>query len=230
MRAKDSQFAPADPCENPDKNERGQVSMTRADPGRSVRIPFKVVDGALRYFYGGKLPELREGTIGEVVVPRSALTDDAERNRLDQERTERFLAAGTLILMRMRAAVRDAKRKGCRLDPLTDPFEGGMFVEVLLTKDLSLRLRGSKPAALEPVECAIPALGDSVTATSLNHAYRLISEVFEPTRVSHAGNVFHEAFAQGEKAWVPLGRLRSAVEARFEDQLRPTPTIGRLQF
>lgn len=200
--------------------------MVRTDPERSVRIPFKVVDGALKYFYGGKLPQLRDGTIGDLVVPHSSLLDSKERDRLEQERIELLLPAGTLILMRMRNAVQSANRSGCRLNPPTFPPGEGMFVELLLTEDLSLRLRGSKPGALEPAECSIPALGEKATAASLNHGYRLISEVFEPTRRSHAGNVFHEAFVPGEKAWIPLGNLRSSVEAKFEHLLRPTPTVG----
>ena len=51
-----------------------------------------------------------------------------------------------------------------------------------------LGLRGTKPALLRQVECHIPHL--DLAVNSLNQAYTRISEVFEPHRRSHTGNVF----------------------------------------
>ena len=196
--------------------------MPRTDLEHTVRIPFKIVDGTLKYFYGGELPELKEGSIGDLVVPPWAFADDADRARLEQESVEPLVPAKTMLLVRMRSAIPQSSRPGCQVDPPTSPLSVGVFVEVIVAKDLFLRLRGSKPATLEPVDCIIPALGGAA-AKSLNHAYRLICEVFEPTRRSHAGNVFHEAFVWGGKAWIELDVLRSSVEAKYEDRLWPSP-------
>jgi hypothetical protein len=173
----------------------------------------------MEYFYGGALPKLKNGCVGEVVVPTFELANAADFARLDWSKVVPFLPEDSVILVRMRAAARDPKRKGCRLDPPMTPMWYGMFVEVILDKPLSLRLLGTRRATLQDVRCRIPALG--CHAKSLNHAYRLISEVFEPTRRSHSGNVFEECFVERGNQWVPLDAVRSDAEARHEHLLHP---------
>ena len=40
---------------------------------KTVAIPVVQVSGAFQYLYGGPLPELRDGTIFDIVVPESAV-------------------------------------------------------------------------------------------------------------------------------------------------------------
>ena len=68
-------------------------------------------------------------------------------------------------------------------------FLDKQFVPIILEESLRLQLRGTKMGRLKQVRCIIPALGN-VQAASLNHAYRLISEQYEPHRKSNTGNVF----------------------------------------
>lgn len=88
---------------------------------------------------------------------------------------------------------------------------------VALTLDeepLRLRLRGTKPATLQGVNCWIPSL--RLNARSLNHAYRLVSERFEPNRISHSGNVFKLGYCKPGDRWISLDVLRESATARFE--------------
>ncbi len=85
---------------------------------------------------------------------------------------------------------------------------------------VELRLRGTKPATLGRVNCWIPSL--KARARSLNHAYRLISEKFEPQRISHSGNVFELGYCIQSDLWVSLDSLRKTVVAKFEMQLSRT--------
>jgi hypothetical protein len=198
------------------------VSGQRSSTGdRSVRVPFKVVDGTLTYFYGGELPALAEGCIGELVVPARDITDLTERTRLERRQTAPLLPKGTHLLMRMRAADRTNVGPGCVLNPQGVqgvPLSLGLFVWIVLREDLLLYVEGAKRGFLARVKCMIPAL-ENREAKSLNHAYGLISEKFERERLSHTGNVFEQAFVEGERGWLELDLLRSAAEARYEHLL-----------
>jgi hypothetical protein len=53
----------------------------------------------------------------------------------------------------------------------------------------------------------IPALQKE--ATSLNHAFTLVSETYETLRMSHTGNVFQRGYVEvGNKRWKSLEDLR----------------------
>jgi len=95
-----------------------------------------------------------------------------------------------------------------------------MFVvEVKLIEPLNLIIRGSKDANLDKVNCFIPSLNSE--AYSLNEAYTKISQVFEPKRASHTGNVFKKCYylckERGE--WYPLDHLREIKQSEYEKYL-----------
>jgi hypothetical protein len=55
---------------------------------------------------------------------------------------------------------------------------------------------------------------------SLNHALTALSELFEPWRISHSGNICKQVLFPGaDGKWYPLDRLRRVAEAREEDAL-----------
>ena len=84
----------------------------------------------------------------------------------------------------------------------------------LLGGSLGIGLKGSKLGRLGPVKCIIPSLKEP-RAESLNHAYRLVSEAFEPERISHAGNVFKKV------VYVDLdGNCRSLEDLRHYHAVR----------
>src|SRR4051794_38109554 len=123
--------------------------MARQHDERTVQIPFKVVKGKLMYFYGGQLPSLADGRIGDILVPESALVNPGDRARCGQQSRETLLEAGTKLLLRMRQATPDPKRHGCQMDLQTVPPSYGMFVAVVLEEELLLLLRGTKRGRLE---------------------------------------------------------------------------------
>jgi hypothetical protein len=72
---------------------------------------------------------------------------------------------------------------------------------------LRIRIRGDQEAKLEPCSCEITALKRE--ATSVNHAFTIISESYETQRLSHTGNVFERAYTPvGPKRWQTLDDLR----------------------
>ena len=42
---------------------------------KTVSIPIRYANGKIEYFYGGKLPKLKDGVIGELILPAYAVED-----------------------------------------------------------------------------------------------------------------------------------------------------------
>lgn len=199
---------------------------------KTVVIPLRVVKRQLHYLYGGPLPNLPDGTRCDLIVPLYAIEDKAFLAQLEASHVEDLLPQDANIL----AAVSSAQMPGHLTNralslkevcqhagrrstervswDLTTQYPDSVFVQVVLKEPLRLELRGTKHGRLLPVRCAIPAL-EGKEAISLNHAYRLISEEFEPKRISHAGNVFHKmVYLDHQGCFSSLDQLR----AKFESQ------------
>lgn len=166
---------------------------------KTVLIPTRVVNGELKFFYKGRLPEFMEGTIIDLIVPRFAIKDQEFIEKLESQEFKEILQKNDKLY----AAVSSTKipeplKKAAysmetlinrKMDPLTmSLIQNTLFVEVNLQEPVWLQLRGTKHGRLKPVNCSIPSLNKE--ADSLNQAYYLISSEFEPWRKSHVGNAF----------------------------------------
>ena len=198
---------------------------------QTVVIPVKWADGKLQYFHGGAMPKLREGTIGDLVVDRVAVDDEAflrqvqaasESQLLLEEGAAVYAAVSTSDIPKplTRYAIPGGSltKGGISLVTATQ-FPDARFVEIVLLEPLELQLRGTKFGRLKPATCRITSLDQQ--ARSLNHAYALISAAFEPRRISHTGNVFDKilVFWEGRKEWVPLSVRRDLLESNNEAAL-----------
>ena len=47
---------------------------------KTVQIPVRLVEGKLRFFYGGPIPSISDGAIGELVVPEYAVKNEYKLN------------------------------------------------------------------------------------------------------------------------------------------------------
>ena len=82
---------------------------------------------------------------------------------------------------------------------------------------VSLRIEGLQPKSLISGAILIPTQDEP--ADSLNHAFTLLSETYEPWRKSHTGNVYRQVLYQEKNGkWYPLDILRKATEAKDEHQ------------
>lgn len=201
--------------------------MSREPIERTVLIPIRVRDGSVELLYGGPLPVLEDGTVGDLVVPAFAFRDAELLQQYIRELAGPILAAGTVLLASVSTAT--ARRPEGVLDQPIDgsAVQGGVgpFVKLVLEDSLELTLRGTKRAALRDCACRIPCLPE-VRARSVNHAYTIISERFEPSRRSHGGNAFLKVFYLDRsgpvRAWRPLEVLRTPREAAIEARVRNT--------
>jgi hypothetical protein len=183
----------------------------------TVKIPVRVRKGRVRFFYGGALPALKDDTIGDLVVPAWAVLDEGRRALLQEVEAVQALPAGVEIAFVMKMdRLPEPSPKGFFHPEKVEWMAGGKFVIVQLLTPLGLLLRGTKQALLQGGRCYIPAL--DVTALSLNHAYTLLSTVYETDRRSHTGNVFLRGFTLEGDTWCPLQQLREREEARAEER------------
>lgn len=109
------------------------------------------------------------------------------------------------------------------------------LVKVCLQQPPFLELRGTSKPRLLDCRCHIPALQNQERhqADSLNEAYTRISEVFEPTRRSHTGNIFSLCVVKLSTGWVLLDNLRAICEAEYarwlQEQLSKIETLSELE-
>ncbi|GEM_PF-681588 len=186
---------------------------------KTIRIPVIVMNGIIRYFYGGNLPTIEDGAIGDLIIPEYKVKDKRFVEISQWEEYKEILPVDSTIMVGIASTnIPNDKSKFAqklRIDQLT----GDLYIGVKLLEPLRLQLRGSKRSNLLGVKCCIPDL-DNFNATSINNAYTKISEVFEPNRKSHTGNVFEKCFYKCKNdKWYSLDSLRENIEGKCEEKL-----------
>lgn len=184
---------------------------------RTVRIPVKVVNKQLKYFYGGDLPELKEGVIGELILPEYSVKDKRFLEVSQKEEKIEVLPERSIIMVAVNNQNSPDDKKSYLKTIKAYPPTSYAFVEIILCEPLNLIIRGSKKANLDGVKCFIPSL--DIEASSLNDAYSKISQVFEPKRISHTGNVFNKCYYMHDNNWRQLDYLRENEEGKYEESL-----------
>lgn len=175
------------------------------DPfGKTVKIPIKIVNGCPCLDLGERLPELEDGTLGDLIVPAYAFKNPKDFVKYLEEESVLFLKEGTILIAQI-----DSRHVPKELEKSVIKDCKGMCgtgVLFVLCAEQEILTRGTKNAALKKCECEIPVI--EKTAVSINHAYSLISQAYEPHRVSHTGNVFAKVFFKKGECWRPLKDLR----------------------
>jgi hypothetical protein len=164
---------------------------------------------------GGRLPAIKPGTIADLIVPAYAIESAAQRRIFTSFVAGPILPKGTVLLVALKV---DAGAPGLLTAWENDamPQVAGHFAQVTLEQPLELALSATKRARLKPCLCRAEALKPP-QSKSLNHAYSRLSEVYEPWRDAHTGNVFRRVFyrrqsRKGTHVWEPLDTLRQNME------------------
>jgi len=83
-----------------------------------------------------------------------------------------------------------------------------------------LKLKGLEKCELVSSTILMPNGFPEPNATSLNHAFTLLSRQYETHRISNTGNVYTRVFYQDrDGGWYPLDDLRRGVQAKVERTL-----------
>ena len=78
---------------------------------KTVRFPVKVMDGELKFFYGGDLPVINNGTIGELIIPEFCIPKDYRLSLIRKEAKKVFLPEGTALMARLSPKSNDSTKK-----------------------------------------------------------------------------------------------------------------------
>jgi hypothetical protein len=211
----------------------------------TVEIPIQMDDGEVKMRVGSsgeenkELPKIRDGTIGTLTVPKSALTEDEDQKWLTKELKEIVLATTQKVWFRIKTDHRDRdkisekarKFLGSRTPP--NVGNGYRLIPISLREHLWLQHRGTKNPELKSCTCSLPDLiqeevdTDGSALSSINQAYTRLSEIFETHRSTHTGNVYEKGFVRdlAEGDWMKLGELRHRKPEKciWKERLWPRP-------
>lgn len=206
---------------------------------KTVRVPVQWVNGHWELIYGGGVPVM-EGACGELILDQSTIADPQFLNAVTRKTVIKILAEGTEL--RVALTIREPLPAGLAQfllprDATKHSHTAGIsrqsrFVSIWLsgpsatqqrkgkTKGgLWLSLEGPEPRELESGVVQLPKIGSVERADSLNHAFTLLSERFEPWRQAHTGSIYQRVLYKEGERWYPLNDLRDRTVARVERTL-----------
>jgi hypothetical protein len=74
---------------------------------KTVKIPVQVRGGQIHFYFDGPLPHLKEGIIGDLVVPYYAVLDPKARKLFSEERKIPLFKKKTLLYVQLRPETPD---------------------------------------------------------------------------------------------------------------------------
>lgn len=138
---------------------------------KTVRLIVRIKDGRIIPFEEGRIPKIKDGTPVDLIVPFYALED--EDKGAFEIRIKKVLDKDTVLK--------------CQL------FHNQvLWVDIVLLEDLYIEYKGDdSPGKCRDCKCKfIDKTKQWVVCKSLNEAYSKASQIYEPTRRSHSGNIF----------------------------------------
>lgn len=192
-----------------------------------LRIPVRYVDGHWELAYGGAV-KVKNGTGAELTIPREAL-DPELLKVLTLKRWIKVLEEGTelRVALSIRTEIPAEIKKVFQSTSIRPNVAGRLgsesrFVPVWLGAPnkaqlnrkeekggLWLALEGVKPRKLQSSAVILPKAVSLEPAISVNHAFTMLSEKLEPTRLAHTASIYQRVFyKEGDEFWYPLDDLR----------------------
>lgn len=198
-------------------------------PGYKLRLPVTVRDGIVEFEFGGPLPA-KAGANAELIIDQADIQDPTFLDRMTRRRIVKLLPEGAQLLVMMSAVgpvtpgkhLADPPDLGRWFDnrrfpsyPHFIPIKIGPPLPWQLLPDegseggLWLETQGNRSIQLISSSIVLPIGEESDQIKSLNHAYTVLSEYFEPHRISHTGNVYEQVLYQEQNGlWYPLKLFR----------------------
>lgn len=197
---------------------------------KEIKIPVTFVDGRWVMSKGGDIPVVPEGTVAEVRIHPQRIKDKQPVETTSRKFQVKFLDEDTELRVALTIRFpfdRDNRRfvlpyDATRVFPTTYSASKRQFVSIRLAGPSFRQKERAEPCgglwlSFEGTECrdlitgliSLPKVGGLDEATSLNHAFTLLSEEFEPWRNSHTGSIYDRVYYQDGNCWYPLKHLRS---------------------
>ncbi len=215
----------------------------------ALRIPVRFVNGLMECEFGGTVP-LREGTKVELIVDAVDISEEGFLEAMTQPGRHLALPQGSKLRVGLNVKnlkdftqVETALLTELVVGPkgpfvLANRYAGSSYftkfieVEISVPTEKQIQLypskvgglwlltKGRKATGLSSTTINLPPEVSEKPATSLNHALTILSERFEPWRISHTGNIYEQVFYQEKNGrWYALDYLRNEKLERIEMQI-----------
>ena len=225
--------------------------MTRSAKPPRIRIPVRLVDGVWECTFGGGIP-VKDATEAELVVSRDLITDAKFLAAMEQRGSYRVLDEGTTLLVCLSTKAdrpppgqlepylvaynRNAYQIATEfLDSWAPTSLAFVEVQIAGADEKQALLFETEKGGLWLITEGVAAVAISSTAillpkpispnrvASLNHAYTKLSEIFEPWRISHTGNIYSRIlYKERNNKWYPLDILRNRSIVKQEHEIAQT--------
>jgi hypothetical protein len=215
---------------------------------KRLRLPVILRGGQWELQFGGAVP-VEDGQMAELIVPEKALTDKKLVKAMQTQTITKILERGQplrvfLATRNFKGVTEEQQQELLTWDNWRFEIDREFFrywntapkrfFEIVLgpatepqMKDLRLRdgglwlvMEGGRAKELRSSQFEFPECVTTEKAISLNHAVTLLSEVYEPWRKSHTGNVYDRILYQEDNGkWYPLSLLRDFTTAKEEQNI-----------
>jgi hypothetical protein len=222
--------------------------MRRKPSSKTLRIAMKFTGGKWEIASGGQVP-VYEGTKAEMIVPQKDITDPKFLNSMRQADLIQILPEGTTLYayvvikkenqpgeelmsklvrwpaVRERVALKflDNWSKGelCLFPVTLGPQNPkASSAQGSSAGGLWLRLRGRDVAGLVSSQIVLPSDVTTRKVYSLNTAFTRLSEIYEPWRDAHTGNVYERfLYEDADQKLYPLELFRDQALAQQEQKI-----------
>jgi len=195
----------------------------------TLKIPVHYINGSWEMIYGGGLP-VKEGTAGTLKLPEESIKDKELVSILKRKQIIKILEPNTPLMIAVNPSNNLLPNTKKHLKDIRKNFHrntllgtNDQFIEVILSPNIEnknnagglwLVLEGLNPKGIESGTVLLPSFEDYAertrTAKSLNHAFTILSEIYETERISHTGNIYKRVFyKEANGSWYPLEDLRN---------------------
>jgi hypothetical protein len=210
---------------------------------KPIRVSVKWENGHWNVVLG-EIGEIRAGALAELYIGRACFIDQTLANRWTAKRKIAVLPQGAELRVALTVASElKAPYKSLLLDPSATPYDhtptisiDTRFVSIHLmgpteaqrvrkieSGGLRLCLEGMDPKRIESGLVELQGLSAEKPVDSLNQAFTRLSELFEPWRTSHTGNIYDRIYyRESDGRWYPCvasatsGQMASAKMRDFE--------------
>lgn len=205
-----------------------------------IRVPVTLVEGRWEFLYGGAV-KVVEGAMGELHLNRSYFTDTEFLNAMTEQLRVSILEEGTDLRVSLSIQSDIAPEHSALFEtdtrvwhPSNDfSYYHSRFVSIhlggptlsqlrddIVYGGLSLLLEGMEPRSIESGIVHLPEALNLEPVDSLNYAFTLLSEIFEPWRKSHTGSIYKRVYyRESDGSWYSLEHLRNKAMVSAERKL-----------
>lgn len=191
-----------------------------------LSIPIKIKNEKMHYFYGDKMPQIRYGSICQLVIDIDDIEDEQFKAVHMKEEEFVLITKGLEVIVEVNYSKVPKEYKDSIVS-FKYSLENLYGVRILLEDDLKMLIKGDKNPVLLPCKCRIPVLGGH-EVDSLNQAHTYIIQHLQENRRSYTANAFQKTYVKSDNKYHLLEDIRSNALAGVEARLIIDEHVFRL--